>query len=108
MYRDEFTIVQGGCVSSSTVAAMYGSVGRRRVGHQPAGAAAIKNSIWDRRHDNKLYFNPDLRRMNLNTGDRFGFRLDVIPFAAEATKWRDIGRGLSQEGIPRSTDVRPE
>jgi len=73
-----------------------------------SGAAAIKNSIWDRRHDNKLYFNPDLRRLNLNTGDRFGFRLDVIPFAAEATKWRDIGRGLSQEGIPRSTDVRPE
>ncbi len=62
-------------------------------GDDSSGAAAIKNSIWDRRDDNKLYFNPDVTGMNLSTGDRFSFHLEVIPFVATPAEWRDIGRG---------------
>jgi len=59
------------------------------------GADTFKNSIWDRSHDNKLYFRPEVMDKNFKVGDRFEFRLKVIPFSAQRTNWKEIGRTLT-------------
>ncbi|MFC1509419.1 hypothetical protein ACFL60_07030 [Candidatus Omnitrophota bacterium] len=62
------------------------------------GADPFRNSIWDREHDNKLYFRPDIRVEDFKTGDRFEFSLKVTPFSAQQTNWKETGRSLAGFG----------
>ena len=59
------------------------------------GADTFRNSIWDRAHDNKLYFRPEVLGNNFKVGDKFGFCLKVIPFCAQQTNWKKTGRALA-------------
>lgn len=62
------------------------------------GADTFKNSIWDREHDNKLYFRPEIRDEDFKVGSRFEFHLKVIPFSAQQTDWKETGRTLAGFG----------
>ncbi|MBN1294208.1 MAG: hypothetical protein JXB48_20400 [Candidatus Latescibacteria bacterium] len=59
------------------------------------GAGTFKNSIWDREHDNKLYFRPDITVNDFNPGDRFEFVMKVTPFPAQPNDWKEKGRSLT-------------
>ena len=56
------------------------------------GYADFKNSIWDRKKDNKLYFKvgpPDCP-----PGGTVDYYLKMIPFSAEPENWKDVARPL--------------
>lgn len=55
------------------------------------------NAIWDRKGDNKLYFRPNVGQ-KYGVGDRFEFRLQVIPFSAEPKDWKDRAKKLAEQG----------
>ena len=59
------------------------------------GADTFKNSIWDRLRDNKLYFRPEVKS-RYKVGDDFEFVLEMIPFSAQPTEWKDTGRKLTE------------
>ncbi len=61
------------------------------------GAAHFKNSIWDRKGDNKLYFRPEIGNTD-RVGARFEFRLQVIPFSAAPDDWKRMTRTLAEQG----------
>ena len=61
------------------------------------GEADFKNAIWDRKGDNKLYFRPAVGK-KYGVGDRFEFRLQVVPFSAEPDDWNDKAKKLAEEG----------
>lgn len=60
------------------------------------GEGDFKNAIWDRRGDNKLYFRPAVGN-KYGVGDRFEFRLQVIPFSAEQEDWKAQVRKLAEQ-----------
>jgi len=59
------------------------------------GRDTFKNSIWDRKNDNKLYFRPEVKKMGYQLGDTFEYRLTVIPFSAEPGQWKQKGKQLA-------------
>jgi hypothetical protein len=61
------------------------------------GEADFKNAIWDRKGDNKLYFRPAVGK-KYGVGDRFEFRLQVIPFSAEPDDWKGKAKTLVEQG----------
>jgi hypothetical protein len=61
------------------------------------GSDTFKNSIWNRKHDNKLYFRPDVDTMGRKIGDSVEYRLKVIPFSAGPDDWKEKARKLGQE-----------
>ena len=65
------------------------------------GAASTKdlvsNMIWDRKNDNKLYFNAAIREKGYGVGDEFEYRLKFIPFTAEPDQWKAVGLELAKE-----------
>jgi len=62
------------------------------------GEADFKNAIWDRKGDNKLYFRPAVGK-KYGVGDRFEFRLQVVPFSAEPDDWKDKAKKLAEQGV---------
>lgn len=60
------------------------------------GEAGFSNAIWDRKGDNKLYFRPAVAKDH-GVGDRFEFRLQVVPFSAEPDAWKGEARSLAKE-----------
>jgi hypothetical protein len=58
------------------------------------GADTFKNSVWDRKNDNKLYFRPEVKG-KYKAGDTFEYLLRVIPFSAEPGTWREKGKNLA-------------
>lgn len=63
------------------------------------GAGTFKNSIWDRKNDNKLYFLADVDTMGRKIGDSVEYRLKIIPFSAEPNEWKGKGKLLAQENF---------
>ena len=61
------------------------------------GAGTFKNSIWDRKNDNKLYFRADVETMGRKVGDTVEYRLKVIPFSAEPDEWKEKGKREAQK-----------
>lgn len=63
------------------------------------GSDNFKNAIWDRKGDNKLYlyFRPAVRK-KYGVGERFEFRLQVIPFSAEPDDWKSEAKKLTEQG----------
>ena len=59
------------------------------------GSDPFRNSIWDREHDNKLYFRPDIGPKDFKPGDRFEYSLKVTPFSAQQINWKETGRALT-------------
>ncbi len=57
----------------------------------------ISNMIWDRKSDNKLYFNAAIREKGYKVGDEFEYHLKVVPFTAEPDQWKSIGKKLGEE-----------
>jgi len=60
------------------------------------GADGFKNAIWDRKGDNKLYFRPAVGK-KYGVGDRFEFRLQVIPFSADPDDWKAQAKELAEQ-----------
>jgi hypothetical protein len=61
------------------------------------GAGTFKNSIWDRKNDNKLYFRADVETMGRKVGDTVEYRLKVIPFSAGPDEWKEKGKSEAQK-----------
>lgn len=53
--------------------------------------------IWDRKYDNKLYFNSDAGEREYAVGDEFAYRLKLTPFTAGPDEWKETGKTLSAE-----------
>jgi len=45
--------------------------------------------------NSKLYFRPEVKGMGYEVGDRFEYRIKVIPFSAEPDEWRAKGKALA-------------
>jgi len=57
----------------------------------------VSNMIWDRKNDNKLYFNAAIREKGYKVGDEFEYHLKVIPFISEIDQWKSIGKKFAAE-----------
>jgi len=55
----------------------------------------ISNMIWDRKTDNKLYFNAAVK--DHKVGDEFEYHLKFTPFVAGPEEWKSLGKGLAEE-----------
>ncbi|MCF7855190.1 MAG: hypothetical protein K9N51_10365 [Candidatus Pacebacteria bacterium] len=53
--------------------------------------------IWDRKYDNKLYFNSDAGEREYALGDEFAYHLKLTPFTAGPEEWTETGKRLSAE-----------
>ncbi|HBG28633.1 MAG: hypothetical protein A2Y10_00055 [Planctomycetes bacterium GWF2_41_51] len=66
---------------------------------------SLKNAVWDRTNNNKLYFRAEVLDKGYSIGDSFEYVLKFIPFTTEIWEWNDLSREYSAWGLYEAEDA---